>query len=183
MGILVATGAIPFILIGVITQTWVQQNTQEAWVEQKQIWNELLALAPNLADGTAVYFVIPGYEDQFGFANWQRLPLKGNWEITGALQSLYGNKSLYGDVIYPQFDTSIEPSLCALGIIPIQKDKLVPYSQALFILFDGKHKTLKVIENLQNDLTLSWPTPTYKPLDHILTGQQPETEWRKLLDQ
>jgi hypothetical protein len=47
--------SIPLILIGTLAQSGVQRETASAWEQQKTVWQQLLVLAPALADDTGVY--------------------------------------------------------------------------------------------------------------------------------
>ncbi len=181
--IMTGIAAIPLIFLGIMTQIWVQRNVQIAWDEQKQIYNNLFNLAPNLAENTTVYFVLPGYEDRSGFANWKRLPLQGDWDSTGALQVLYGNSSLRGDVIYTNIETSVEPTLTANGVIHYYEGRITPYDHTIFVAFDGNPKHLRIITNLQTELSINWPTPTYKPFDLIENDPPPDIDLRRLVAQ
>jgi hypothetical protein len=183
VGVIMGITVIPFIVLGAITQVWVQQSTQVAWLEQKQIWRELLNISPGLAEGTTVYLVLPGYKDRVGFSNWRHLPLMGDWDATGALNVLYNDASLHGDVIYPDIETPTEPTLTDKGIVHYWKGKVTPYDQALFVIFTGNPKHLKVVTDLQAVLSVSWPTPNYMPYQHILTYSPPVIELRRLVDQ
>jgi hypothetical protein len=164
-----------------VTQAWVQSSTRTAWTEQRHIWADLLELAPNLTDDTTVYFVLPGYTDRVGFANWRRIPLQGDWDTTSALKVLYNQASLRGDVIYPDIETPVEPTLTEKGIVHYWEGKVTPYDRALFVAYDGNPKRLRVLENLQTELALGWTTPTYTPFRHIVASPLPQVELRKLV--
>lgn len=190
--LLLLAGSVPLIALGFLTQVWVQHDIRGAWVEQKQIWAEMFDLVPNLTDDTMVCFVLQGYQDRVGFANWRRTPLSANWEVAAALQVLYGNDSLWGEVLFPDLETHGEAILVEDGVINPWTGKKIPYDRALFVLYNGDTGHLSVVDDVQSELSVTWPTPTYAPYERI-TGsdsaesppveeQSPDLAWRWLVE-
>jgi hypothetical protein len=80
----------PLILLGMLIQIGVQYDNRVAWAQQKQIWQELFELAPDIEDGTKVYFLLP--DDQQGLSlnkYSRRSPLRVSWEIASAHNVIY----------------------------------------------------------------------------------------------
>jgi hypothetical protein len=179
--ILVGLASIPLVILGMMTQIWVQKETQTAWVEQKKIWSDLIALAPNLTEDTTIYFVLPGYQDRVGFANWRRIPLQGDWDTDAALHVLYNNQTLQGDVIYPDIQTPVEPALSEKGVLHYWEGRLTPYDRTVFVIYDGYPKRLRIIEDPVKELNMTWSIPLYSPEKRILVKRNIENRYRQFV--
>lgn len=179
---LMVAGAIPLMIVGVATQLLVQYDIRVAWVEQKRIWAQLFALIPNLADDTTVCFVLDGNQDRIGFANWQRLPLGSNWEVTGALQVLYGNDSLRGEVLFSDVDVHGEARLTEQGIVDFWTGYVTPYERAVFVFYAEEARQLRVLDDLSAVFTGLQTPPTYAPRARIVDAPVPPWQWRWLVD-
>jgi hypothetical protein len=194
----ILAGVLPPLLLGLVTQVRVHLAARTAWDEQVQIWNELFALAPNIREGTKVYFVLPGYQDRWSFATWGRMPLTFDWDVSSALNLLYGNNSLkvapdfivlddgdslYGAVLFPdlQDPTLNYIELAPDGILNHRDGSVTPYDRALFLAFDGNPRHLRLIEDLRAELLVRWPTPGYSPSDHLIQFPLPDAEYRWLV--
>jgi hypothetical protein len=180
---LLAAGTAPLLALAMITQVWAQYDARTAWREQTQIWRELFVLAPDIVDGTMVYIVLPGYEDRVGFENWRRTPLFFGWEPSSAIQLLYGKRDLNVNVIFPNVNPGIGMPVPTENRIldPYPEGVSTSYDRALFVVFDGSPRHLRVLEDLQSELAINWPTPTYQPYERVSRGPPPLTEWRHLV--
>jgi hypothetical protein len=164
---LLLAGAAPLIALGIFTQAWVHRDFKTTWWEQKHIWNSLFRLVPDMKDDTVVYFVLPGYEDRIGFANWQRTPLTAQWEVSSALQVLYGKKRLYGDLIFTDINIYGEARVTRNGVVNFWTGESIPYERSLFVAYDGEPRKLRIISDLQNEL-VDYPTPSYAPYKRVM---------------
>lgn len=174
----------PLLAIGVHTQASVQYEARRAWIEQKQIWQQLFALAPDFADGTKIYFVLHGYEDRMDYVTWQRPPLSAQWEVDSALKVLYNNQDIAGDMMI----TGIPPRLPEnwitfdlQGITSRYSGSVTEYDKAVFFAYDAVPGRLRLVKDLSAELALPWQTDTYAPEQRILDGPAREFSWRSLV--
>jgi hypothetical protein len=174
--------AIPFILIGIGTQVSVQRETKIAWQEQQDIWGELFNLAPNFKDGTTVLFILPGYQDRVGYQNWKRTPLSASWEVTGALQLLYNNPTLSGDVIFPDFEGDNEPVLTPEGIVDHATGAITSYTQSVAFLYDRNTDSLSQINDLTGNLVIEASEPIRLGANLILPTRPDNVGFRWLVE-
>jgi hypothetical protein len=169
-------------LLGIVTQAWVQHDVRSTWQEQKAIWRELFLAAPSLVDHTTVVLVLPGYEDRVGYQNWRRTPLLTHWEVTSALQVLYDNGTLSGDVIFPDISGRFEPVLTSEGIIRYD-GVITPYAQSVFYSYDSQTGTLHQLDELPVGLVGETPNPIVLDAERVLTEKIPVVPIRRLVGQ
>ena len=167
--------------IGLATQLTVRAEAATAWREQTHVWQDLFELAPQLADGAAVYFVLPGYNDRVGYVNTGRLPLSNSWEATAALNVLYDRTTLHGDVVLPDTGGVAEPELTPTGVRDFVTGRLIPYSATVFVRYAGTPRHLRLVTDLSSELGLAWPTPDYAPARLISPTAPPPIELRRLV--
>jgi hypothetical protein len=167
----------PLVLIGIFVQVNVQHESKLAWDEQKQIFNEFISIAPDIKDNSVVYFILPGYKKM---RSAERTPLTAMWEVTGALEVLYGKGSLAGDVIFPDLSVPDYLSFQENGILDKTNGNLTPYSRAVFVAYEGRPRRLSLVENLQKELNLKWTPQGYAPNSRIL-NEQHVVELRRLI--
>lgn len=173
---------IPLFLIGWTTQIQIQKDISSAWQEQKHILMNVIDKVPNFVDDTAVYFVLPGYEDRVGFANWKRTPLApANWEVTAALQVLYNNQDLSGDILYPDLDVFSAPKLTQAGVKDFWTDEITPYERAVFFLYSGSPRRLKLMTEPEDYFSLPLELENYDPLKRIVGDEPVSAPSRRLL--
>jgi MFS family permease len=163
--VIMLCGALPLLVLGVGAQLAVRHDATIAWQHQKQIWAGLADAAPNLTDDSALYFVLPDSQDAVRLLTpWRRTPLSAPWEISSALQVLYGNPTLRGDrLLFGERRSPGNPKLLPDGIIEYWTRDKVPYDRAVFVAYDVDTSTLRVIEDLQTELSLSWSPIGYAP--------------------
>ena len=179
---LMISGAVPLLLLGMAIQAQIQRDIRTAWNEQQAIWHELFEVCPNFEDNTAIYFVLPGYQDRHGWANWQRTPLSSEWEVTSALQVLYHKNSLHGDLIFSDLDRGYgAPEFTPRNIASYWTRETTAFSQAVFVSYDGSPRHLRVIQDLRSDLQLAWEPQGYAPMTRCLQGTSPRIELRRLV--
>jgi hypothetical protein len=177
MGIMVA----PFIIIGIFTQIWIQKDSQVAWEEQKIIWTDLFNIAPDLSENTTVYFIFPGYSDRIGFINWKRLPIQTDYGANAAIQALYGKEKLKADIFFPDIQNPAEPKVDEDGIVHYWYGTVTPYKDALFVIFEGNPRQLKIVYDLQSTLSIkNFTISTYVPDQHII-GNKPNNDMLRFL--
>jgi len=172
----VLAGTMPLILLGMMVQAQTQYDDRVAWEEQKQIWQELFALAPDLKDGTSVHFIFSTGEDKGPSLNrnGQRPPLFASWDTEAALNVLYGKNSLRGDV-------STKALFLEEGIKNQYFDEITSYDQALVMAYDGNPKQLRIIEDLEAENLVDFPIPNYTPYEHIIETPTRQTGFRWLV--
>jgi len=81
------------VLLAAGEQVAVRHDNTEAWAEQCSIWRQMLAQVPALKPDT--YVIIAGVPR---WRNAARI-LSASWEVTSALQLIYNNEQVRGDVI------------------------------------------------------------------------------------
>lgn len=145
---LMLAAALPFIVVGIVTQATVQYHNRVAWRVQQAIWQDLFSLAPNFKDNTSLLFILPGYEDSFRFQSWQRTPLTASWEASSATRLLYHNQTLTADVFFPDVDHPIEPVLTADGVFTQETGRVSPYAQTVAFVYDRATGTLQSLSAL-----------------------------------
>ncbi len=178
--LLLAVSVIPLLTIGVMVQLWVQYDIKTAWSEQKLIWSELFDIAPTLTDYTHIIVVLPGYQESKDYVTWKRTPLWAEWDVTAAIKVLYGNKTLSADVFFPDLYCMME--FRPEGIASLWwYGHVIPYERTIIVTFDGEPRRLRLVEDLQTDLGLTWPTVDYKPHSRILVGAKPTVALRRLV--
>lgn len=182
VGRLFLISVVPFLLLGIVTQAWVQYDVRSTWQEQTTIWQELFAAAPDFVDDTTVVLVLPGYEDRVGYQNWRRTPLLTHWEVTSALQVLYDNKTLAGDVIFPDITVRWEPILNSQGILR-HDGVITPYAQSLFYSYDGRTGTLRRLDQVPVELAEESIDPIDLNAQRVLSGPRPGIPIRRLVRQ
>ncbi len=143
---------LPFITLGTATQAAVQYQTRVAWLEQKAIWQSLLAVAPDFVDDTLVLFILPGYQDRVGYQNWHRTPLYASWDATSAVRLFYDNPTLSADVFFPDINTEMEPVLMSDGLFTKDTAVLTSYAKIAAFVYESDTKTLTQIDELPNGL-------------------------------
>ncbi len=161
--------ALPLLLIGVWTQAWVRQDATLAWQEQKMIWAGLTKIVPNLVDDTAVYIVLPDEPGQPAARNWRRTALTRPWDVSSGLQVLYDNESLQGNrFLFSSRGGLRGPRLLPEGVTayPAQEDP-VPYAATLFVIYDGATHAVRIVEDLEAELSLPWTPTGYAPQSRI----------------
>lgn len=164
------SSALPLLLIGIWTQVWVRHDAAKNWETQKLIWSGLASAAPNFTDGTAVYFILPRYSEQPTMHNWHRTPMDAPWEVTSALRVLYDNSSLRGDRMFldnkPRYRS---PQLVDDGIVEYWTQEKIPYESAVFVAYDDQSHAVRVVDDLQTELSLPWSPSGYAPRARITT--------------
>jgi hypothetical protein len=173
---MVAAIVIPLILLGIAIQLQVRYDDRTSWNEQKQMWHEFFDLAPDLKDGTIVYFIFPddGEKEASLNRNKRRTPLHGAGDVGAALNILYGRHSLQGDVTTPD-------SLLRDGVKNQYTGQITSYDSTIFMVFEGHPKRLRMIEDLQAEGLTTFDVPIYKPHEHIIQIPTTQTQYRWLV--
>ena len=173
---ILATAA-PLIILGTLTQAQVQRDDRLVWEEQKHMWHELFALAPDFKDGTSVHFIIPDNASQASLLNRNklRLPLRGAWDVGTGLNMLYGKHSLRGDI-------AVKESFLPGGIKAYYTDSITAYDQALIVAYDRDSKQLRIVEDLEAENLVDFPVTNYAPYEHIIETPTSQTSFRWLVE-
>lgn len=183
-GLLTLAGLVPLIALGVATQVLVQKDSQVAWQEQKDIWQSMFLLCSDFADDTAVYLILPGFDDreQGRYGNWRRPPFDSQWEIAAGLQVLYENRSLRGDILYPDLSPDrAAPELTMPGMVDGWTHQLTPFNKIVFLRYDGTPRRLRLVKDIQAEFYLPWEPVGYIPEVRCLSGSTPDIELRRLV--
>ncbi|RPJ61829.1 MAG: hypothetical protein EHM23_05415 [Acidobacteria bacterium] len=140
--------AVPFLLLGVMTQASVQYRNRIVWEEQRTLWQTLFRKAPDIRDDTLVLLVLPGLQERMAYHSWWRTPLNASWDASAALRMFYDNPSLSADVLFPDADRFNEPSLTTAGVVNWQTRKARPYERTVAFVFDAESRQLTPLESL-----------------------------------
>ncbi len=166
--ILVAFASAPLILLAAFTQLRTEATYAAVWVEQKDLWTQMVELIPALAPNSSVFFVMPGYEDRFGFTNYSRTPILDSLDASMALRVVYGDEQLAGDVLYPGVNVSTAPVLAPAGVMHWWHKDVTPYDQAVFVIYAGAPRRLQIVRDLSVVADVDFAPSTYQPLQRIL---------------
>ena len=124
------------VFASVAVQFVAQRDAVLSWREQKRVWQQLLALAPDLAPNTTVLLLVPQYPDRLAW------PFEAAVDHIGdTLWVLYGHGDLEGYYVYGGLE--------ALGLVErgirvdlygqdawIPDDLVIPYGSALLLRYD-----------------------------------------------
>ena len=176
INIMVLAGTIPLLFLGTMVQTQVQFDDGQSWEVQKQIWNQLFELAPDLEDDTHLVLILPENEEQTPSLNLngQRLPFAGAWDLGTGLKMLYGKTDLSGDL-------ATKESFFAEGVKAYYSDTLTSYDQVLVLAYDGTPRRLRVIEDLAAENFVQTTVPEYQPYEHIINVPTTQIQFRWLV--
>jgi hypothetical protein len=179
--LMLAAGAVPFIAIGLATQIWIQRDWSDSWQTQKQLWNALFEIAPDLNPDTSVHFILPGYREQSsGPVYWKQPPLAVEWAANFGLRVLYGSDEVEADVILPVQD--VGDWFTEQGIVNTTSSEVTPYEDSLILLFDGDPRHLRVVTDPAVELGIGNPTPGYAPYARIRYDSVPDVPLRRLVE-
>jgi len=143
------------IVVGMCSAFTVSSNLDyvQRWEIQRRVLRNVRAMAPALADNT--YVVITGEPGviralDMSFPLLQSFEKRGNgvyvfgsaWEVRGAMQVLYQNPTLAGDVLKREFVMEVEENgrFGPGGYVPAQIEvdtpSIVPYERLLVVQYD-----------------------------------------------
>jgi hypothetical protein len=153
--------------LGLLVQMQVKHDHVLSFRDQQLVWQELLAQAPTLADGTDVLIVVRGDTAGLRDEGWQRAPLAVWWEVSAAVRLLYGNPTLRGDLVFADLAAPNEPQLAAEGIDNPDRDAPVPYAQVVAFVYEpleasGGGQVRMHLRRLQ-ELPAAWVTGAAGP--------------------
>jgi hypothetical protein len=155
---------LPFLLVGVVAQFWMHQEENAAWSEQRSLWNGVLNVLPGLKANTTLVIVIPGENH---LRPLQRLPLTAQWEANCALQVVYNDYTLQGRFYYPDVNIQ-QPVLLETGLKEWDTGALVPYADTVFVSFDPKTQSVRLIQQLTGSLALPFQVNQYAPQARLI---------------
>lgn len=134
IGLALLCTSLPLIILGAAQQIIVQQETFQGWREQKNIWHQLFAQAPDFTTGTAVYLLLPSYPERTG----ARPFASGPWAFGKALTLMYG-KPINGFFAYPEYPQRFTPN----GVFHPAAVEPIPYSKIVLFSYDKESGQLK----------------------------------------
>jgi tetratricopeptide (TPR) repeat protein len=82
------------VLLGLVSTSnyTIQQEYAHSWQVQREVWNNALFIAPDVRDNTRFLFIGRHFGDYF-------ISILTPWELNDALQLLYENETLEGDML------------------------------------------------------------------------------------
>jgi hypothetical protein len=159
---------IPLLILGSLYQLSAQRENFSAWDKQKQFWSAMFKAIPGLKKNTEVVIIIPGYSH---LGEFQILPFSGNWEAEAALSVLYNDSSLNAVYYYPD-RSKIEDNFL----------KSAPnWSNYIFVYYDPTKSTLKIVQDPEKELSLSFQVSGYNPDKRIVTRSLQSESYRWLV--
>ncbi len=182
--LLLWTGAIPLLLIGLGAQVIIQARWGAAWDQQTQIWKKLFEIAPDFAENTTVVLVQDGYQDP-GYV--EHPPLYAQWEIEHALRVLYEDYSLKGRILFPSTEIHSEARLSPEGVIGaydlVAPDYREPaaFNEVVFIRGSARQGTIEVIYDLAEEFDLPFQPAGYNPNSRIDAVENKNWRYRFLV--
>lgn len=163
--------ASPLILLGMVRQGMVQNETFQGWKEQKAIWQQMFLAAPDYAPGTVVFVRMPQYFDYEGARPFE----SGTWGFSGALTLLYGHP-VQGYFAYPDFGARFT----AEGISHPGSAGLIPYSKVVLFSYDRETRRLNLESNLPEEVK-SLAGPARLCDDCVLNRPANQVKYRALV--
>lgn len=173
--------AVPFVVLGIVTQASVQYNNRIAWREQQTIWQELFSIAPSFKDDTFVLFILPGYQDRSGYFNWRRTPLSASWEASSGIRLLYDNVRLSADVYFPDIEEPIEPVVTTEGVLTRETGTITPYARTVALVYDNNTGALSQLDQLPVELIPGATEPIKLCSDCVLSERVMNVPLRTLV--
>lgn len=158
---------LPLVLIGTAVQIAVNRGTNAAWQQQKAAWQALFAAIPGLQEDTLLVIVFPKAPP---LAFGERLPIAENWDVQAALQVLYHNPRLWGNVYFPDHPNDL-PRLHPGGIEAW--GGFYPYERAVFVHYDPTTRQARLMEDLEAELGLASAPAGYAPRSRLLPACPP----------
>jgi hypothetical protein len=177
--ILLALGVLPLLALGIYTQNLLQSRWNDAWEKQKDLLGQLFELAPGFEPGTTVVVALKGYQEM---GPYDHPPLYSAWEIVDALRVLYEDPTLNGGVYFPEAEIFSEVALTRTGLLNFQPRNKVPYSQAVFFLYNENTGRLELVQDLKEVLSIPYQDPQYDPQRRILPVADRDWKYRFLLN-
>jgi len=162
---------VPFVAIGWGVEWRSQQLGSEAWQRQERLWQSLFQLAPDFCDRTTVVFMVRGYGEP---RLYEPSLLQASWEASAALRVLYENRSLGGEILFPDATVYSESGLTPTGLMGFESKTLVPYSQVVIIDCDERARNVEILAALPGH-------PEYNPSARIITVARKQWRYRYLV--
>jgi len=168
---------LPFVVMGVFAQLQVNKERQITWEAQKQIWNGVFKTIPNLLDQRRLVIIIPGYQQLRPFESY---PFISVWEIEAGIQVLYNNPSVSGNYFYKDIQSN-NLQFTRNGFKPLPNDKIIPYKKLIFVYYDPISHSVKIVENLEEMLSLSFAVDNYNPYENLAPDKPSTAKFRWLV--
>jgi hypothetical protein len=173
--ILLALLVTPLVFLGMVTQIAVQRESAVAWDQQKDVWRQLFALAPDLADDTGVYLLV-----DVDASPLRPLPFMDGEHglgFTAALQLFYANDSLHGIAVM-QGVRPIEFSQAGI----VRPWGVVPYDQAIMLKYEQSSRKLVLLSEVPAELLNGGRPASSLGQDRVLQGPAPSSRYRRLVE-
>lgn len=168
---------LPFLIAGIFVQLQLNKENQIAWETQKNIWNGIFETIPGIRDEKKIVVIIPGFERLRPFASY---PFISGWEIDAGTKVLYNNPDI-GGYYYYKDTQSPEIHFLKNGFRPIPTNKIVSYKKLIFLYYDPQFKTVELVDNLTEVMSLPFEVNNYNPYENITPAQPSTTDFRWLV--
>jgi hypothetical protein len=167
--ITLAALAIPFVVLGVVSQISVNGDTQASWEEQRSIWRQLFRQVPDIKRDSYVVLVLHGTEDSGDEAR----PIEsGPWSFGNALSTLYGVDGLTASFHYGSL-TDIE--VTKTGVIDPQNGQSIPFEQVILVEYARDEDKLRVV-GIMDGLGTQRQVGTPGIVTHVSSGDRARQE-------
>ena len=152
--------ALPFLVIGVMSQMAIQKETKVLWNDYKTMWNGIFEVIPNLQNNPHVVLVISPYKPDLRYGEREFFTSASfNSEVSLALSMFYANDKLEGEFMYKNLEIKNTPIMNDKGIknSPTYSGT-IPYSEVLFIEYDRETQKVKIIRDIEEEFGIIDPS-------------------------
>jgi hypothetical protein len=179
VGPLLIIAVIPFLVVGLTQQIWIQNESRMAWRQQQVFWKTAFITLPDLKDGTTVLVAVRGNYPQRPF---EHLPLTAEWEVNHGFKVLYDNPSLQGMLYFSDFTTGTrrETKLLSDGVHGYIIDS-VPYDQLVIVSYNPANQVMQIVSDPEQEFDLPFTVVGYHPEQFILDSPPADSPYRALL--
>jgi len=102
------------------------------------------------------------------------------WEIEAGIQVLYNNPSVSGNYFYKDIQSN-NLQFTRNGFKPLPNDKILPYKKLIFVYYDPISHSVKIVENLEEMLSLSFAVDNYNPYENLAPDKPSTAKFRWLV--
>lgn len=168
---------LPLLIAGIFVQLQLNKENQIAWETQKNIWNGIFETISGIRDEKKIVVIIPGFERLRPFASY---PFISGWEIDAGTKVLYNNPDIGGYYFFKDTQ-SPENHFLKNGFRPIPTNKVVSYKKLIFLSYDPQSKTVELVDNLTEAMSLPFEVNNYNPYENIAPAQPSTEDFRWLV--
>jgi hypothetical protein len=169
----------PLVALGGIVQVMSQDLAEQGWMEQKLIYRQMVALAPDLAPDTEVLLILAPYRtsEESRICAEVRPFESGPWGFRAALSLLYGHR-VRGSFHYCAAEVL---QFSAEGVFLPYTETLRPYDGTVVMVYDRRKHKLTFLENGGVGLPAYARPGLARSRTLVLPTSAPHAPWRFLM--